>query len=291
MSNKNNKKGLGNKKETPGSLLRKARNAKDFSVQHVATQLRLSSSIIDALENNDLGKLPAPIFVRGYIKNYATLTGVSSDRIVATYNNIIGEESAVSLSTVRVSDVAVEADRKWKQFLPAAIVAMLILLGVIIWLSSDSVPEVAVEEKIDAGVEAVDHISPVDEGSLILPVEDTTSLIEEKDTGIKGVEDNKTPVAEKESINHEQVDAVNRTDRLVFKFSADSWTDVSDAKGTRLIFRMVRAGQEKTVTGQSPFKITLGNASKVRLLRNDIVIDLTPYIRGKVAKFSLGRKQ
>lgn len=293
MSNKNNKKDSKNKKESPGALLRKARDARDFSIQHVASQLRLANEIIEALENNELEKLPAPIFVRGYIRSYAALTGVSGDQIIISYNEIIGEESAASLNTVRVNSVAAERDGKWKRFLPAIIFVMLALLVAIVWLSSETTSEPVVQA-VDTNADA-DQIMPVEnEGGLVLPAAQKIEPVEIKDDQVEIITENKDPVvmpaAEKKVIDQKQAVVSNEMDQLVFEFSADSWTDVSDANGSRLIFRMVRAGQKKSVSGQPPFKITLGDAHSVRLLRNDVVVDLAPYIRGKVAKFSLGKK-
>ena len=56
-----------------GEKLRQTREKRGLSQQEAAKALCLDASIIDALEKEQFDKLPAPVFVRGYIKSYASL--------------------------------------------------------------------------------------------------------------------------------------------------------------------------------------------------------------------------
>jgi len=295
MSNKKNKDSR-NKKQSPGSVLRDARNAKDFSVQHIASKLRLACDVVEALENDELDKLPAPIFVRGYIRSYAAITGAPGEQIVVSYNEIIGEQSEVSLSMVRLGDAADETNEKWRRFLPAVIIVMIVLLVVIVWLSMDSKPVLDADTDGTAKVEMKAQVPQAkDNGSLALPLEQKKSENTEDSKPAKVLNETKeSEVAAvsaqvKEAIKQEQEVLKPALDKLVFEFSEKSWSDVSDVNGKRLIFRMVKANEKITVTGKAPFKITLGNAQGVTLTRNEVIVNLLPYIRGKVAKFSLGK--
>ena len=54
---------------------------------------------------------------------------------------------------------------------------------------------------------------------------------------------------------------------LVIKVnSADCWVEVRDAAGKRLVYDVIKKGDEKTVPGAGPFTITLGNPSAVTVL-------------------------
>lgn len=54
---------------------------------------------------------------------------------------------------------------------------------------------------------------------------------------------------------------------LVIKVdSADCWVEVRNAAGKRLVYDVIKKGQEKTVPGTGPFTITLGNPSAVTVL-------------------------
>jgi len=69
----------------PGSDLKAAREARGMSVEDVAIRLHLESRTISALEADRYEQLPAPIFVRGYLRNYARLVGLDEEALVERY--------------------------------------------------------------------------------------------------------------------------------------------------------------------------------------------------------------
>ena len=69
----------------PGASLRAAREGQQIPIDQVAEQLHLSVSMVEAMERDDYAHLPGPVFVRGYLKNYARLVGLSVDHILAAY--------------------------------------------------------------------------------------------------------------------------------------------------------------------------------------------------------------
>lgn len=76
-------------------------------------------------------------------------------------------------------------------------------------------------------------------------------------------------------------------DELVFRFSGDSWMEVTDDRGERLLFGMAEPGEER-LTGRAPFDIVIGNTRNVTLEYGDREVDLDQYARGNVARFTLG---
>ncbi len=76
--------------EPPGARLRAGREAAGLKLADVALELRLSVDTIDALEHGAADKLPAPIFVRGYVRNYAVLVGLPPQELVEAYNSSVG---------------------------------------------------------------------------------------------------------------------------------------------------------------------------------------------------------
>ncbi|MDX2165333.1 MAG: helix-turn-helix domain-containing protein [Gammaproteobacteria bacterium] len=56
-----------------GNKLRLARERRGLSQEEAAKALCLNVEVINALECEQFDKLPSPVFVRGYIKNYANL--------------------------------------------------------------------------------------------------------------------------------------------------------------------------------------------------------------------------
>ncbi len=62
--------------------------------------------------------------------------------------------------------------------------------------------------------------------------------------------------------------AAGGSDRLVMEVSEDSWAEVTDASGERLIYRLLNAGSVAEVTGQGPLRVFLGNAPGVQMRYN-----------------------
>ena len=70
----------------PGARLREAREAAGITVERVATSLLLDSDTIRALEADAFDRLPAPTFVRGYLRGYARVVGLPAGPILEMYN-------------------------------------------------------------------------------------------------------------------------------------------------------------------------------------------------------------
>ena len=59
---------------------------------------------------------------------------------------------------------------------------------------------------------------------------------------------------------------------LELTFEQESWAEITDARGERLLFGLSAAGRNVTVRGEPPFAVVLGNADAVRL-----TVDGEPY--------------
>lgn len=68
-----------------GSIIKKAREAARYSYADLAHELNLSAQTVEWLEQEKFDKLPAPTFVRGYIRSIATLLSLNADDLLAAY--------------------------------------------------------------------------------------------------------------------------------------------------------------------------------------------------------------
>jgi len=102
------------------------------------------------------------------------------------------------------------------------------------------------------------------------------------------------PVTSSEGISQEtsllpETDASSHS-RLLIKVINESWVDVRDAKGNKLIYESVPAGREIPLEGLAPFSVFLGNANGVQVFLNGKAYDFSTYRRGLTARFKLGGK-
>jgi curved DNA-binding protein CbpA len=68
-----------------GAFLRKVREYKNVSVERMAEMTRVSKTNIHAIENEDPTKLPADVYVRGYVYQYAKVLKLNPDQVAASY--------------------------------------------------------------------------------------------------------------------------------------------------------------------------------------------------------------
>ncbi|KTD23094.1 DNA-binding protein [Legionella lansingensis] len=74
--------------EKPGMQLARVREKKGYSQEYVAGKLHLRVRIIELLESDSYHQMPEPVFIKGYIRAYAKLLGISPEPLLAMYNSM-----------------------------------------------------------------------------------------------------------------------------------------------------------------------------------------------------------
>lgn len=77
-----------------GQLLRTEREKRGISYAQISEQTRLSPHILEALENEDWQRLPAPFYVRSFIRSYAHLLGIKQAEAIKLYQEAVPAETA-----------------------------------------------------------------------------------------------------------------------------------------------------------------------------------------------------
>jgi len=70
---------------TFGTHLREAREKRGVSLRQIATSTRISIRTLEALENNEIKKLPGGIFSRAFVRSYAQEIGIDPDEAVREF--------------------------------------------------------------------------------------------------------------------------------------------------------------------------------------------------------------
>lgn len=74
---------------------------------------------------------------------------------------------------------------------------------------------------------------------------------------------------------------------IVFRPSAESWVEVTDAKGTVLLRRMLAAGESAGASGALPMSAVVGRADVTQVLVRGQAFDLKTIARENVARFEV----
>src|SRR3982751_3636632 len=62
-----------------GGKLRQARERRGISLRQVASSTKIAAAALEALERNDISKLPGGIFSRAFVRSYASEVGLDPD--------------------------------------------------------------------------------------------------------------------------------------------------------------------------------------------------------------------
>lgn len=76
---------LGPRTEYSGAVLRQVREALGIELREVAERSKIGIAYLQSLENDAYGRLPAPVYVRGFLTEYARILGLDPERVKDTY--------------------------------------------------------------------------------------------------------------------------------------------------------------------------------------------------------------
>jgi len=288
--------------ETPGLHLQRAREKAQLSLEAVATELNLSVSKLQALENDQYEKIACDTFVKGYMRSYARVLKLDADEFLRNYEEY---RDALRDTAERVTHAAGQLAQKetlsldntragW--LLPAAIVVALLVVWALTTtlLGGDNkAGEVAAAKPDPARTPAEFASAPVPasvvEGAVEQELDAANSAVGDTAPG-----DYATPVVE------DAVDSVAATadpapapssalDTLTFSFKGECWVEVSDAKGDVLFTDLQQPGEALSLQGQAPFKIMLGNAKAVTLHFNGDLVSTQTSESRKTLRITVGQ--
>jgi transcriptional regulator with XRE-family HTH domain len=98
-----------------GSRLREARERKGVSLRQIANATKISVSALEALERNDISRLPGGIFSRAFVRSYAVEVGLEPEETIRDFMAQFPNDSVTAghpaSSHVEDSE-ALESDRR-----------------------------------------------------------------------------------------------------------------------------------------------------------------------------------
>lgn len=77
-----------------GGKLRQARERRGISLRQIAASTKISVGALEALERNDVSKLPGGIFSRAFVRSYASEVGLEPDETVREFLELFEQQQA-----------------------------------------------------------------------------------------------------------------------------------------------------------------------------------------------------
>src|SRR3954454_21462475 len=78
-----------------GQKLRDARERRGVSLRQIANATKISVAVLEALERNDITKLPGGIFGRAFVRSYAVEVGLDPETTIQRFIAQFPNDSAV----------------------------------------------------------------------------------------------------------------------------------------------------------------------------------------------------
>ena len=292
--------------ETVGEILHNKRKEIGLSLDEITEKLNLDSYLIELLENNDYEKFKVETYLKGYLRAYAKLLGIDGDRIIKLYKESNPEKEPEILPDVKPKNQKNSGDRSVKLF--SYILGLTIALSMLIWYQKNIMIKPDVNENYIGNIELNknNEINGVDTSYKIIihsdywqwPIDNISERYRESvsDDQSKSLKNEKIQDELKEDVIQEQAleteespvyETQQSSDTIVLDLRGDSWVEVYDREGNRLFLDLARGGKNYIINGNSPFDILLGAANEVSVEFNGSIVNIEPYTRYGIARFTL----
>lgn len=74
-----------NEKKRPGETLRGTRLFKGLSLDEISKKTKINKKYLEALENEVVDIFPGEVYLRGFLRNYASFLGLDPDELISDY--------------------------------------------------------------------------------------------------------------------------------------------------------------------------------------------------------------
>jgi cytoskeleton protein RodZ len=220
-----------------GARLRGARERSRLTILQAAERLHVDPDILEALEADNFAALGAPVYVKGHLRHYAELVGEPVQPLFELYAQ---GTRVPPPDLTRIPRLA--SDGAGRLVAPAILViAVFASAGAVWWILSLSHQHGGPQAVPVAARAAAAPIQQGQPGAAVLAVASASAATVVPSAAVQG-----------------QIDAT-------LKYSTNSWTEVYDATGRRLLYGLATGPATRRLRGVPPLTVVLGDAGAVTL--------------------------
>src|SRR5438874_1046034 len=101
-----------------GETLRRARLMRNLELDRIAEELKISASMLKAIEEERFDKLTGGVFALSFVRQYARLLGLDEDEIVGEVRRVLDSENDVleitNVAPPSAADIPLPRVRGWQ---------------------------------------------------------------------------------------------------------------------------------------------------------------------------------
>ena len=240
-----------------GARLSGARQAAGLACEDVAAQLRMPLRVVRALEADDASVLGAPVFVRGQLRSYARLLKIDIESELSQSDaTVVSPSELVSHShTPRYRRLIEQTTRRAIYIVLTAAIVVPAWLGMRPHLTNGALPV----------------------ASLDLPMAPSAT------PGATASAPPRTPVI----ASMAAIAPAKKAPALSLEFHGDTWLEVFATDGRTIEQGTLAAGASRSYDSGEVGRVILGNSAVVQMRQSGKTVDLTPFTRANVTRFTL----
>lgn len=240
-----------------GERLRKAREGAGLSIDDVAARLHMPARVVRSLEAEDWSRLGAPVFVRGQVRSYSRLLGLTTAPMMAALIDVGPVEPSELVSRTHTPRA-----QWWAEQVGRRLVYIVLTLSL----------------AVPAWVATRQHLAGSDGNAAPLD-----APVDARSGGTQPQIAPRTMVASMAPVPAAPASVAD----IVIRTHAESWLDVVASDGSTLEKGLLPAGSERRFTAAQVARLTIGNAATVELQNHGRSVDMAPFARANVARFTV----
>ena len=261
-----------------GGRLRDARERRGVSLRQIANATKISVGVLEALERNDISKLPGGIFGRAFVRSYAIEVGLDPEATIQDFISQFPNDSVIAghPTSDRVEDyAAVEGERRtagtflWMILISVPLVGGLLYFGTIGRPLPAETPTAAPARAAEtpAAPEAAPPAPPVEAPAPPAAVDATPPAAAAVSPVAVGTAAPSSPAPAPADARPAATAAADDQLTVALTAKRPCWISAT-VDGQKAIERLLQTGEQQTVTVRREMVLTAGDASAIALQFN-----------------------
>ena len=246
--------------ETVGQILSSERNCKNLSINDIAAELKISTSIINDLENDNIKNNPDIIFNVGHLRSYSNFLELDTDKIIKKFKNDLSFN--IKKEKKDITPIVENNFFKIERFFAASLILIVFSSFYFLFIYEYN-------NQIDYALvpDIPESLEPIIEKANTFD----NDLSQENDSNISDLINNSSAIASMEI--DENISTV-----ATLKILNPTWLQLRDENNNIVLSKLMDKDEEFSYELNLNYNITAGNAGNILVL-------IDGNVRGKIGKY------
>jgi cytoskeletal protein RodZ len=239
-----------------GSRLREARERRGITLRQIANATKISVGVLDALERNDISRLPGGIFGRAFVRSYAVEVGLEPEATIRDFMATFPNDSVTAghPTSERNDDFELlESDRRRAGTYLSLVAISIPIAGAMLWVGTgrrvrEAPPPVVATARPAPVQRAIEPVPPP--VAFTPPVVPTMAL----------PADTPAPAAAASAAERDGL-------TVALTVKQPCWVTAT-IDGRKTLDRLLQSGERQTIDVRREMVLTVGDASAISMTLN-----------------------